>query len=105
MMINRQTAWLQGPRFDTCGFLNANEGIKWVIGEILEEYLRAKDKYFFPDDVVHAAAIVSEESGELVRAANNTYYDDTPEHRLNLLEEAVQTGAMAIRFFGAYREL
>jgi hypothetical protein len=83
---------------DVCDWLNANEGIKDVVDHILEEYVRASDLYTFPTDVIHAAAIVVEEAGELLQAANDTYYRDIVGHRENLLTEAIQTGAMAVRF-------
>lgn len=50
----------------------------------------------FPTDAVHAAAIVNEEAGELQRAALQYYYQDAGE--LPMILEAMQTGAMAIRF-------
>jgi hypothetical protein len=74
-------------------------GLADVLRQVLEELTAAEENYpLYPTDVIHAAAIVSEEAGELVRAANNVYYDDTPEHRQNLLTEAIQTTAMGLRF-------
>ena len=71
-------------------------------GEIIEliraEVERAMQKHpAWPNDPVHAAAIVSEEAGELTRAANRFYCRDygTVEE---MEKEAVQTGAMAYRF-------
>jgi hypothetical protein len=70
-----------------------------VLRQVLEELERAELTHpIYPADVIHAAAIVSEEAGELVRAANNVYYEDSVEHRQNLLTEAVQTTAMGLRF-------
>jgi NTP pyrophosphatase (non-canonical NTP hydrolase) len=84
---------------DVCDWLNANECIKGVVADIIKEYCRACDAHVnFPFDVVRAAAIVSEEAGELVKAANNIDEYDCPEYRQNLDDEAVQVGAMAIRF-------
>lgn len=77
---------------------------RWVIA-ILMELETAEQKHpkwptdpNFLDipDFVHASAIVSEESGELTKAAlqytyeNGRYYD--------MHKEAVQVGAMALRF-------
>ena len=64
---------------------------------ILDELIKAKKKYpDWPDDMVHQAAIVSEESGELIRAVlNHVYHDGSIEDVRN---EAIQTAAMAIRF-------
>ena len=54
-------------------------------------------------DFLHAAAIVAEESGELIRAAiqfvgeGGRYYD--------MHKEAIQTGAMALRFLNNAHEI
>jgi hypothetical protein len=72
---------------------------KAIVNEVLDELERAITLYpLYPSDVVHAAAIVSEEAGELVRAANNVYYADSVGNREDLHREAVQTAAMAVRF-------
>jgi len=70
MTINQTTKPLE---IDVCKFLNDYPIIKDIVEQILEEYLRAADIHQFPTDVVHAAAIVAEEAGELVKAANDTY--------------------------------
>ena len=61
------------------------------------EYRAAKKLYpHWPRDIVHAAGIVNEESGELMRAALQNYYGREaiePE----VITEAVQTAAMAMR--------
>lgn len=54
----------------------------------------------WPDDVVHAAAIVSEEAGELQKAALDYYYHECSEEQL--VKEAAQTAAMGIRFLINY---
>lgn len=56
---------------------------------------RHPDAVFY-DDFVYAAAIVSEESGELLRAAIQYQYEGAQPHEM--LKEAKQTGAMALRF-------
>ena len=64
---------------------------------ITDELLRAEKKFpAFPTDAVHAAAIIAEESGELIQAALQYTYEDG--EKSHLREEAVQTGAMALRF-------
>jgi hypothetical protein len=69
---------------------------RWMIC-IAMELQNATEKHpNWPTDKIHAAAIVGEESGELLRSAiqfqleNGRYYE--------MHEEAIQTGAMAIRF-------
>ncbi|HEC62731.1 hypothetical protein LCGC14_2197380 [marine sediment metagenome] len=65
--------------------------------EIFKELKAAEEKFpEWPTDVIHAAAIVAEESGELVKAAIDFHYGRGS--KSELLREAVQTGAMAFRF-------
>ena len=68
-----------------------------ILTEIFAELQRAKQKHpIFPDDPIHAAAILGEESGELTQAALDFVYHNGTIERMK--EEAVQCGAMAIRF-------
>ena len=69
---------------------------------ITDELDRAEEIYpDWPSDVVHQAAIVAEEAGELLMASlNKTYH----KHKFaNLYMEAAQTGAMAIRFLVEFK--
>jgi len=83
--------------------ITKDEAVKLILAELE----RAETLHpIFPIDKIHAAAIVSEESGELVQACNDYVFDKvslppkTREEYFKLLmtEEAVQIGAMAIRF-------
>jgi hypothetical protein len=83
---------------------------EWIKSEIDEEILRAENLYpGWPADPVHAAAVVAEEAGELVKAALDYSYGKDgggPERDMRI--EAIQTAAMAIRFLmgvGEYRRL
>lgn len=49
----------------------------------------------WPDDMVHGAAIVAEESGELTQAALNHYYHKKDESHIYI--EATHTACTAIR--------
>ncbi len=77
-----------------------------VIDLSLEELNRAQIKHpGWPDDKIHAAAILGEESGELLQACIDYEYEKEPgddekydHHMRRMQEEAVQCGAMAIRF-------
>lgn len=71
---------------------------------IKQELSRAEKIHpVWPDDKIHAAAVVSEESGELIQSALDfTYSHGNLKKRndayKNMKVEAIQTGAMAIRF-------
>lgn len=66
------------------------------ISAILAELSRAEDLHpDWPEDLIYQLAILSEEAGEAVQAANNHVH-----HRGDIeavREELVQTGAMALR--------
>ncbi len=69
-----------------------------VLGLIAREYIRAKAKHpQWPSDIIHAAAIVAEESGELIRAALQEQYEETSSE--STYTEAIQTAAMGLRFY------
>ncbi|MEI6683450.1 MAG: hypothetical protein WCO44_12510 [Bacteroidota bacterium] len=64
---------------------------------IYAEYDRACELHKeWPKDFIHAAAVVAEESGELIQAALQHNYEHKPFQ--NMRAEAVQTGASALRF-------
>lgn len=70
---------------------------KDVIKQIIVEYQRSKVKHpKWKDNYVIAAAVVSEESGELMRAALE-YEDEGGEH-IEMIKEAIQVGAMGLIF-------
>ena len=72
-------------------------GARAAIEAILLELERAETKFpAWPSDMIHAAAIVGEESGELIRAALQCYYEGGGV--VEAKKEAVQVGAMALRF-------
>ena len=63
------------------------------------ELARARHKFpWWPNDLVKACAIASEESGEVTKAVNNYYWahgNDTP---IDIQAEAIQAIAMLVRF-------
>jgi NTP pyrophosphatase (non-canonical NTP hydrolase) len=70
-----------------------------VIDDVVAELERAETKYpEWPVNLVEQGAIVAEEAGELLKACNNIHHVQKPGSREELIEEAVQTAAMAIRF-------
>lgn len=70
-----------------------------VLPEVLAELSRATEKFpTWPNDPLHAVAILGEEFGELTRAAMQAVYEPHKGGREQVREEAVQTAAMALRF-------
>ncbi|HDL7014692.1 TPA: hypothetical protein PXN82_003832 [Yersinia enterocolitica] len=64
--------------------------------EIIDEAIRASSIHpDWPTDALHAVSILTEESGELMKAAIEYHYNNGDIEAVR--EEAVQTGAMALR--------
>ena len=64
--------------------------------EIYEEYFRAEKLHpNWPEDLIHQAAIIGEEAGELLQAALQYTYEDGT--RAAIKKEALQTAAMCYR--------
>lgn len=64
---------------------------------ILAELERAEKLHpHWPVDIIHDAAIVAEESGELIQATLQYKYENGSHYKIE--QEAIHTGAMAIRF-------
>ncbi|MFV8800757.1 hypothetical protein ACNSO8_19425 [Yersinia sp. LJYL362] len=67
-----------------------------ISSEIINEANRASEVHpKWPTDAVHAVSILTEESGELMKAAIEYHYNNGDIEAVR--EEAVQTGAMALR--------
>lgn len=72
-----------------------------AIEMILAEIDRAERKHpDWPKDFIHAAAIVGEESGELIRATLQHKYEKGNPH--DMIMEAIHTAATAIRFLKTF---
>ena len=68
-----------------------------ILESVITELDMARVKWpDWPVDPVHAAAVVSEEAGELVQAANDFCYSGGDLDRMKA--EAIQTVAMGLRF-------
>jgi hypothetical protein len=64
--------------------------------EILKELHQAKQKWpRYYSDVIHAAAIIGEEAGEILKAALDYTYDNGAIEDVE--KETIQTAAMCIR--------
>lgn len=67
-----------------------------VVDVVFAELRYAEAKFpGWPDDIVHAVAIVAEETGEAIQAALEVYYQNAP--KVRVVEELVQTTAMGLR--------
>ena len=77
---------------------------KRYIIAIIAELESAKEKHpTWPDDLIHRAAIVGEEAGELLQAALQYTYEKGRFY--NMHKEAIQTGATVLRFLVETGEL
>lgn len=75
-----------------------------ILIAISDELAKAQAKHpQWPDDIIHAAAIVNEEAGELTRAALQFTYQ---EGRIEEVQkEAIQTAVTAIRLLQGLMEI
>lgn len=70
--------------------------------EVFAEIERAMRKFpKWPTDPIHAASVVMEEAGELVKAVNESVYEPHKGSRPNVRTEAIQTAAMCFRFLAS----
>lgn len=77
--------------------MNKQEKEKVIIKDFLEEVNKAYDKFpTWPIDPIHRAAIVAEESGELVKAALEFKYEKGDKQEMR--KEALQVAVTAFRF-------
>ena len=74
--------------------MTKDEAVKFILAELERA---EKIHPVFPSDIVHMGAIVAEEAGELIQACINNEYHGTSDIN-DLTTEAIQTGAMTIRF-------
>jgi NTP pyrophosphatase (non-canonical NTP hydrolase) len=79
------------------------------ISAIRKELEYAENKHEWPGDLVHAVAVIVEEVGELMQVVlqhryENVYNSDEEiqERYENIKKEAVQVGAMAVRFLNNF---
>ena len=70
-----------------------------VIDEVVFELFKAQKLHpDWPDDPLHALAVLGEEFGELTQAVLQVAYDKDKATPEDVKKEAIQTAAMAIRF-------
>jgi hypothetical protein len=69
---------------------------QWLMHIVFELNSAIEAHPSWPSDMIHKAAIVQEEAGELIKAAVQFQYEDGSISEI--VKEARQTGAMALRF-------
>jgi NTP pyrophosphatase (non-canonical NTP hydrolase) len=70
-----------------------------IFKEIEAELDRAVTKFpTWPTDPLHAASVVEEEAGELIKSVLEYTYEPHKTSMEEIRSEAIQTAAMAIRF-------
>ena len=70
-----------------------------VLRDVRAELASAKRKFpTWPDDIIHASAIVAEEAGELVKECNEWVYEPGKTNLEAVEKEARQVAASALRF-------
>ena len=81
--------------------LLADPNVVTALNDIMNELARAERKHpIWPEDTIHQVAIMMEEAGEAVQAANDLLYGDPGADlmfRADLHRELVHTGAMCLR--------
>lgn len=85
----------------------SNLPIDGVVAQVLEEIQRATKKFpTWPNDPLHALAVISEEHGELCKATLQAVYEPHKNKggSTDVYNEAIQTAAMAIRFLNSFGE-
>ena len=79
--------------------INLDTQLTWVMEAVVKELRRAYKLYpDWPADPVTAAAIVVEEAGELIQSALDVHWHGLTGEDANMIDEAIQTAAMAVRF-------
>lgn len=73
-----------------------------IVTEVLAELERATRKFpTWPDDPLHAVAVLNEEVGELNKAVLQQVYEPHKNPAGAVRSEAVQAAAMALRFIAS----
>lgn len=93
--------------FETNPGMMGVDAMTSALDTIRREVERATAKFpTWPDDPLHAVAVVGEEAGELTKAVLQAVYEPHKSGPVEAFDEAVQTAAMAVRFImshGRYR--
>lgn len=77
-------------------------GVVTTIESCLDELVRAEIEHpKWPKDMIHQAAILSEEAGEFVQAVNDHVWKGADAKKIQ--REAIQVGAMVLRFLKNFK--
>ena len=75
-----------------------------LLSAVLDEVARATEKFpTWPTDPLHALAVLGEEFGELTKDVLQMSYEPWKTCHANIEEEALQTAAMALRFYASLK--
>lgn len=78
---------------------NLEEKVKPIFDLVLLELESAyKNHPIWPGNHVTGAAIILEEAGELIQSVLDVYWHGLIEEKSNMVDEAIQTAAMVVRF-------
>jgi len=70
---------------------------------VIKELITARLKFpNWPNDPLHAVAILQEEAGELMKAVLEHTYEPYKSSREDVRKEAIQTAAMCFRFLASF---
>jgi NTP pyrophosphatase (non-canonical NTP hydrolase) len=73
--------------------------VKQILEDVEKELVKAKNKFpYWPDDPLHASAIIAEEVGEFHKEVLQWTYEPDKTNYENIRKEAIQSIAMLIRF-------
>ena len=82
---------------------DANDSIQLIdviFVQLEAELSRARAMFpWWPKDLVHAAVIVAEEAGEVLKAANEIRWQHKSTNKEDLRKEIIQTMAMCVRLY------
>ena len=102
--------WLDGQMREAC----KDSDVREVVRLMCLELERAEGLHpDYPDDLVYRASIIFEEAGKLSKAVNDLmfaipegefYLNHECEMRKKVRQEAIQVGAMAMRFLINFKE-
>lgn len=71
--------------------------------DIQAELARARKKFpNWPTDPIHAAAVIAEEAGEVIKAVLEAVYEPHKGSRAKIRGEVLQTMAVCVRFLASF---